>query len=398
MKTTLLCKNRLFGKINFKVIVLLLCTIFSFTPFNECLSLTQTKSPTNWTDDGSTEADDEFSDPLTNLAASDDVRECLNDIDKGELCKGYLTGFGFTIPAGATINEITITMEGLWSFVADRDGYKMTIQNNSGDNYTYVDSKVEMTDSETSETYTGSGVGGAGKIFNLDVASKWTVDEINGANMGIHIEEIKSKFDNGTFCFDYIAITIDYTEVVPLPVKLLSFDVKQIDENIELTWVTGSEINNDYFTAERSSDGKQFESIGTKTGAGQSNKTIEYSMIDEHPINGIAYYRLKQTDYDGDLNYSESVVINSSAAIETTLFPNPTTNQRFFINLQAEIDHEFQVVLYSSMGKAVYTKVILPHESNSTISFDLNGTLEPGVYFLVGTDSRELFRHQLAIR
>jgi hypothetical protein len=95
----------------------------------------------------------------------------------------------------------------------------------------------------------------------------------------------------------------------PLPIDLLSFTAKYQDGKVLLNWATGSEINNDYFTLERSRDAVSAEIIGFVDGAGNSSQTLHYEFIDHDPLPGISYYRLKQTDYDGSFEYSQWVAV-----------------------------------------------------------------------------------------
>ena len=83
-------------------------------------------------------------------------------------------------------------------------------------------------------------------------------------------------------------------------IELLFFNAK-LENNtyVDLTWSTASEINNDYFTIERSQNGVYFQEFDIVEGAGNSTHKINYSLIDRDPFDGISYYRLKQTDYDG---------------------------------------------------------------------------------------------------
>ena len=99
-------------------------------------------------------------------------------------------------------------------------------------------------------------------------------------------------------------------QAVALPVELLSFDAKRYQGNVKVDWKTASEINNDYFTIERSIDGENFERISEVDGAGNSTHTISYFMIDTDYKNGINYYRLKQTDYNGSETLSEIVAVD----------------------------------------------------------------------------------------
>ncbi len=97
-----------------------------------------------------------------------------------------------------------------------------------------------------------------------------------------------------------------------LPITLVSFfgEVFNKTTNV-LKWVTSAEINNDYFTIERSVDALNFEPISTIKGAGNSNITLFYDFIDHQPQKGNNYYRLKQTDFNGDFSYSEIIVIKN---------------------------------------------------------------------------------------
>src|SRR6185437_13532998 len=86
---------------------------------------------------------------------------------------------------------------------------------------------------------------------------------------------------------------------VVLPIDLLNFSCQPSTKGLELTWSTASETNNKIFTIERSKDGVTFQPIATVPGAGNSTTTHNYTYTDESPFNGINYYRLSQTDFDG---------------------------------------------------------------------------------------------------
>ncbi len=90
-----------------------------------------------------------------------------------------------------------------------------------------------------------------------------------------------------------------------LPIELLSFTASAKNDLVETQWVTSTEINNDYFTVERSVDATNFEEVGRLDGAGNSTTQLSYGFIDDAPYPGISYYRLKQTDFDGMFSYSD---------------------------------------------------------------------------------------------
>lgn len=93
----------------------------------------------------------------------------------------------------------------------------------------------------------------------------------------------------------------------PLPIKLLTFSGIQVNNTIELSWLTASEINNDHFEVEKLK-GDDFENIGKVEGAGNSNQKLSYQLVDIQP-GDVNYYRLKQVDYDGKESFSEVIAV-----------------------------------------------------------------------------------------
>lgn len=160
------------------------------------------------------------------------------------------------------------------------------------------------------------------------------VDDDGDFNSGatlISPSSIDGTNNTATFTVDFTDgqyYTLGSTEVAALPVTLVSFTVtNQDDQKVRLDWVTAEETNNSFYTVERSADGIQFESIGTKEGSGNSSALLYYQFIDLQPLNGRAFYRLKQTDNNGVFDYSEikSVYIERLYTFGFKAFPNPVS-------------------------------------------------------------------------
>jgi hypothetical protein len=100
------------------------------------------------------------------------------------------------------------------------------------------------------------------------------------------------------------------------PIELISFAAFPHSEGVQLEWITASELNNDYFTIERSQSGEGFEPVNTVRGAGTKSNQSKYSLLDSNPLAGTSYYRLKQTDFDGKSTYSDLVEVTEN------LFPS----------------------------------------------------------------------------
>jgi hypothetical protein len=100
-------------------------------------------------------------------------------------------------------------------------------------------------------------------------------------------------------------------QVVALPVQLLLFDGQKLETDNELFWITETELNNKFFTVEKTTDGQHFETVGTLNGAVNSAQNLNYSLIDNNVKPEINYYRLKQTDFDGKYTFSEMITIDN---------------------------------------------------------------------------------------
>lgn len=158
----------------------------------------------------------------------------------------------------------------------------------------------------------------------------------------------------------------------PLPVELLTFDANLDGEQVLLTWETASEINNDYFTLEKSTDAINFTEFARVDGAGNSNEEIHYKSTDFDPSVGINYYRLKQTDFDGKFEYSpiKSVIIEPKANIE--VYPNPSNGNLTVEATNVMVD---EIKIMNSWGELVRTV-----QMNETM-LDISD-LANGVYFI----------------
>ena len=116
---------------------------------------------------------------------------------------------------------------------------------------------------------------------------------------------------SGSLVSSFGAFTFSSTNAsVSLPVELTNFTAEIVNDRTLVSWQTASEINNDYFTVERSADGQYFEGLGTVGGSGNTTNANSYNYTDEYPLSGTSFYRLRQTDYDGKFEIFEPVSLN----------------------------------------------------------------------------------------
>lgn len=167
----------------------------------------------------------------------------------------------------------------------------------------------------------------------------------------------------------------------PLPVELIDFKAIKTTNQVLLKWITASEINNDYFSIERSSDAENWEIIGTVKGSGNSNQKQEYSFIDKNPLKGESYYQIKQTDFDGTSTYSfiSSVEENKIySPLELEVYPNPSEK---LIYIEGEENELSQILIYSSLGKNLTLHIPSAIISSTMIQYDISN-LPNGVYVI----------------
>lgn len=128
-----------------------------------------------------------------------------------------------------------------------------------------------------------------------------------------------------------------------LPVDLVDFKAEAKGSDVELSWSTTSEIDNDFFVISRSNDGVNFEELAQVDGNGTTTSTMSYDYTDNTPANGVNYYQLTQVDYDGAQTKSDmiSVVFNATNALpfvnNKILFVNEIVDQIEIISLQGQL-------------------------------------------------------------
>lgn len=138
---------------------------------------------------------------------------------------------------------------------------------------------------------------------------------------------------------------------IVLPVELSAFDAMQVGRNIRLDWATESELNSDFFLIERSCDGQVWQTIGYQDAAGNSQEQLNYSYLDESSVNGLAYYRLKQVDNNGNFDYSPVRSVQAALEYRFEIYPNPADE---LINIGLEDkDDLVSIELYSLTGTKI---------------------------------------------
>ncbi|MFM2359256.1 MAG: hypothetical protein RLY16_1249, partial [Bacteroidota bacterium] len=141
----------------------------------------------------------------------------------------------------------------------------------------------------------------------------------------------------------------------PLPVTLLSFNATRTGKVNKITWSTVREINANSFVVERSLDGRNFTEIGRVAASGNSTSTLDYSFIDNTPVRGFNYYRLRLVDRDNSARYSTVKNVRNEGSADVAIYPNPVNNA-MQLNIAADKSDRATVQIFDLSGKMVYSQ------------------------------------------
>ncbi|MDB5277772.1 MAG: parallel beta-helix repeat containing protein [Ferruginibacter sp.] len=175
---------------------------------------------------------------------------------------------------------------------------------------------------------------------------------------------------------------VNVTEAGVLPVQLLDFSAKNIDEKVRLQWSVASEINVSHYAIERSGDGQNFENIGELAANGFAEIQINYAFTDEHPLKGTNYYRLVMIDNDATFDYSKTASAFVSNVPSFTLFNvvlNASSND-LKINLTTNYQQKMQILLADVSGRIIYTSQVDLQKGFNSINKKVPA-INTGIYY-----------------
>jgi hypothetical protein len=174
-------------------------------------------------------------------------------------------------------------------------------------------------------------------------------------------------------------------------VSNLSFSAQKQGNTVLLDWRTTTEINNDHFDVERSSDGTSWQVIGTVKGHGNSNTPIQYSYADALPLNGANYYRLKQTDADGKYTYSTVKTVQFTGQWLVKLYPNPVKGF-MVLEFNNDRDEKGAIVIQTMAGSTIFATEKQLVKGLNRITLNQVQPLAQGTYMVTLGTLNNIFR------
>ena len=250
--------------------------------------------------------------------------------------------------------------------------------------------------------YVGTGVKGAsflGDYWEWDqTGNTWTVkstlcapgrEEAVGFSIGAK-GYIGTGYD-GSYKNDLWEWGTAYSSCGVLPIELVYFSgaaslYSENEEEVGLHWQTSSETNNDFFTIERSGDGKKWIEIEKIHGVGNSNSILNYEFTDHTLIGeGVVYYKLKQTDYDGQYEYYGPLAVRLVPSHEWKLvlqnIPIIGEEEKLNANLLLSENSDIMVNILDLQGRVLSQQKINAFKGSTLLNIDLKN-IQRGVYFL----------------
>ncbi len=230
-------------------------------------------------------------------------------------------------------------------------------------------------------TYTVTGTE-PGVLYSIQDATSGTACTASSFGSGSDQQFVTSNFTAaGTYnllvvadklsgaCFTSTAVTLNVSGVLPLQWK--SFSARQNGYAIELYWVTCREQMTAAFIVQYSSDGLNWNDIGTVVARG-GELDNNYQFTHASPAGEIHYYRIRQTDLDGRSSYSRVITLSDGSESRFQVYPNPVTGQTIYLRLPAS----GLVRLFESNGRLIGQYNLIQGVSAVDIS-----RLTPGIYF-----------------
>jgi len=270
-------------------------------------------------------------------------------------------------------NGIDVGFRGAPSFIdLDGDGDFDFIPGDSGGVFDFY----ENTGTAASPTFSLLAAA-SNPLANIDVGSRSTPKFV----------DIDGDLDFDVFAGETGGIFNFYENICPasiLPIELVFFKAQVKGSAVELTWQTASEVNNDFFTILRSADAQVWEEIERiKAPEGDSFELLDYLTIDPNPILGRSFYRLKQTDFDGQFSFSDIVSVNVVPPPGTiSAYPNPVDDiLTYNVTTNSALSEQVLVQVFDLTGKTILQQTDDLQPGINTFRLSLSN-LQSGSYVL----------------
>ncbi|MCU0438360.1 MAG: T9SS type A sorting domain-containing protein [Raineya sp.] len=184
-------------------------------------------------------------------------------------------------------------------------------------------------------------------------------------------------------------------EIRPLPVQLLNFSAQAKNSVVLLSWIIAQNVNNEFYTVERSGNGVQFEKIGTIKSENRDN----YQWTDKKPLEGISYYRLKRQDDKGNIEYSQIEAVNFLTTIKEglSIIPNPSNGENVLVILQTQVKEKGIINITDALGRNILQEMI-DTDNNGRGDKQIRLGLAKGIYIVQVITETKLYQDKIVVK
>lgn len=334
---------------------------------------------------------------------------CMSGIQVGVLAFNTTTSlFSLKSPCaltdGGQMGSFTLTATGLTigetyyllidGYAGDNCDYTIAVNNgvavvNAGPDQAVCATSATLAATSTINTGTWTVVSGTGTFANANNPTT----TVSGLTTGSNIFRWTTTTD---LCGD----VYDDVEIVSsscLPITLIGLDAEYLAPGIvAVQWTTASEVNNDYFSVERSIEGNSYSTVNTTAGNGTSNQVHQYQIYDFVPETREYYYRIRQTDYDGTISVSQWIVAEPPAAngYGTLTVYSGSDNGSVTIGFASQTDQSFTLSITDVAGRLIYAEMVEATEGQNYWEIPENA-FPSGISFVVLQNEKQLFRERV---
>jgi len=168
-----------------------------------------------------------------------------------------------------------------------------------------------------------------------------------------------------------------FTTAGALPLTLLNFKATNETNSVQLEWSTSGEINTKQFDVERSLNASSFTAIGIEKSR-NANGVQHYSLVDNKPLSGKSWYRLRMEDNDGNVKYSKTVFVNRSSTGKFDIVPNPSVHNEIRLVGIARTNDQVLIKVYDVSGRLQLQRTVMATGQDIVLQHHLL----PGIYNL----------------
>jgi hypothetical protein len=303
---------------------------------------------------------------------------------RAELWYAYnITGGGAAIKVTATLSGAPTSFSQI--YISEYSGIATTNpldQNSVATGNSAAVSSGSKTTLYSNELIYGASIGASGVLSvgagftSRSTANSNIIEDKNAAAAGSNNADFTSAGGNWVA---QMATFVSTSSVIILPIELISFTGQCNDNKILLAWTTGMEVNNDFFTVQRSEDGSSWQSIGTIKAAGNSSIKVNYSFTTDETSDAFSYFRLEQTDLDGKSTFFNIIKLNNTQQdiLGLNIYPNPSNGRSLLGKIDLKDNQEYSIEIFDNQGK-----IVKSYSSNQPeFTFNFTHVLPSGIYY-----------------